>query len=272
MFKEKLNKLIRKKKSLVCVGLDSDLARIPKFLWQEEDPLLTFNQEIIQATQDLAIAYKLNLAFYETLGVEGWKLLEKTVSLIPSPILKIADAKRSDIGNSALKYAETFFSTYDFDAVTVSPYMGKDAVTPFLDFVNRGIFVLCLTSNTGSQDFQYLSMDSEPLYLKVAKQIVAWNIDYGNAGLVVGATHPEDLSSIREIAPEMPFLLPGVGAQGGNLRMAVHFGTDVKGENALISASRSLIYASAERDFAKAARIATMGLKEQINQFRSVKE
>ncbi len=269
MFKEKLNELVAKKNSLVCVGLDSDLDRIPKFLWKEEDPLYIFNREIIRATSDFVTAYKPNIAFYESLGREGWVLLERTLELIPDDVLVIADAKRGDIGNTARKYAETFFKSYDFDAVTVSPYMGFDSVTPFLDFSEKAVFILCLTSNPGSRDFQYIMGETnEPLFLSVARRTVEWNLEYGNCGLVVGATHPEDLGNIREAAPGLPFLIPGVGSQGGNLKMAVQFGTDREGKGALINASRSVIYAAPDKNFADAARKSVLRLNEQINQFR----
>ncbi len=271
MFKNKLNQLIKNKNSLVCVGLDTDIERIPPFLLKENDPLYLFNREIVETTKDVAIAYKLNTAFYEALGIEGWKLLEKTLKAIPSDTLIIADAKRADIGNSARKYAETFFQTFPFHAITVSPYMGSDSIEPFLEFTDRGVFILCLTSNRGSLDFQYLTSDSEPLYMSVARKAVELNLEYSNCGLVVGATHPEDLSSIREAAPDLPFLIPGIGAQGGNLRMAVQFGTDDSGNSALISSSRGILYASRGKDFAQAARRAAILLKNQINQIRQFK-
>lgn len=272
MFKNSLNKLIQKKNSLLCVGLDVDIERIPRLLWSEEDPLLTFSREIIRATGQLAVAFKLNMAFYESQGFSGYYLLEKTLDMIPSDALVIADAKRADIGNSSQKYAETFFQNFSFDAITVSPYMGKDSIIPFLQFKDRGVFVLCLTSNPGSGDFQYLTIDSEPLYLHVARQVVDWNLEYGNCGLVVGATHPEDLGSIREVAPNLPFLIPGIGAQGGNLFMAIRYGTDRRGDQALISASRSILYSSSDDDFAEAAGRAATELRDQMNQMRQFKK
>ncbi len=271
MFKDKLNQLIDKKNSLLCVGLDTDLERIPKFLLSENDPLLIFNREIIQATSDYTAAYKINIAFYEALGVAGWRLLEKTLKLLPGHTVLIADAKRADIGNTSRKYAETFFETYQFDAVTVSPYMGTDSLSPFLEFSDRGVFILCLTSNKGSQDFQYLNIDSEPLYLHVARKAALWNLEYGNCGLVAGATHPEDLSSIREIAPNLPLLIPGIGAQGGNLAMAVQFGTDENGRCALINSSRGIIYASDGPGFAEASKTAARELQNRINEMRQLK-
>ncbi|MEJ2051688.1 MAG: orotidine-5'-phosphate decarboxylase, partial [Calditrichota bacterium] len=223
------------------------------------------------ATSDTAIAYKPNIAFYETLGTPGWKLLEKILEIIPADVLIVADAKRADIGNSSRKYAELFFQNYKFDAITVSPYLGQDSVIPFMDFEDRGIFVLCLTSNKGSQDFQYLNIDSEPLYLRIARKVSEWNLRSGNCGLVVGATHPEDMGSIREVAPELPFLIPGIGAQGGNLKIAVQFGTDAASGCALITASRSILYASPDVDFAMAAEETANKLKDEINQNRKIK-
>jgi orotidine-5'-phosphate decarboxylase len=271
MFKDRLNQLIEKKNSLLCVGLDPDIELIPKFLLRDRDPLFTFLKDIIEATSNTAIAYKPNIAFYETLGFSGWKLLEKILEIIPPDILLIADAKRADIGNSSRKYAELFFHNYKFDAITVSPYLGQDSVIPFMDFEDRGIFVLCLTSNKGSQDFQYLNIDSEPLYLRIARKVSEWNLRSGTCGLVVGATHPEDMGSIREVAPELPFLIPGIGAQGGNLKIAVQFGTDAASGCALITASRSILYASPDVDFAIAAEETANKLKDEINQNRKIK-
>lgn len=269
MFKQRLNQLIRLKNSLVCVGLDTDIEQIPPSLLNEKDPLLKFNQEIIEATQDLAIAYKLNVAFYESLGIPGWELLEKTLQFIDEETIVIADAKCCDIGNSARKYAETFFKTYPFHALTVSPYMGADSIYPFLEFQSKGVFILCLTSNPGALDFQYLHLNGDPLYLKVAQVANEWNLEYGNCGLVVGATHPEDIHSIREAAPTLPFLIPGVGKQGGNLELSVSYGTDELGENALISSSRAIIYAGTGKEFAQKAREAAMELRERINAVRA---
>lgn len=271
MFKTKLSHLIKEKNSLLCVGLDTDIEQIPKFLLKEKDPLNIFNREIIKATSDLAIAYKPNIAFYETLGISGWYLLEKTLESIPSNCIVIADAKRGDIGNTSRKYAELFFQSYQFDAITVSPYMGFDSISPFLEFEGKGVFMLCLTSNPGSIDFQYLNVESEPLYMKVARKTIEWDLDYGNCGLVVGATHPEDLGSIREAAPGLPFLIPGIGAQGGNLYTAIQYGTDSQAGSTLINASRSIIYASKEKDFAEVARNSAKDLLTEINRLRNVK-
>ncbi len=269
MFKEKLQQTIQKKSSLLCVGLDPDISRIPKHLLQEKDPLYIFNREVITATREYAAAYKPNIAFYESLGSAGWDLLEESLSLIPKDSIIIADAKRGDIGNTSRKYAETFFKVYNFDAITVAPYMGYDSISPFLDFEDKGIFILCLTSNEGSRDFQYISSDSEPLYVQVAKKANEWNLKYGNCGLVVGATHPEDLEYLRSISPNLPFLIPGIGAQGGDLPLTIQFGTDHEGGSALINASRSVIYASNGSDFAAAAEKAAKSLRDNINSLLS---
>ena len=273
MLTEDLNKLIQMKRSLVCVGLDIDMERIPSCLLSELDPLFAFNKAIIEATADYVSAYKLNIAFYEALGVPGWELLERTLTVIPRGILTIADAKRADIANTSRKYAETFFETYEFDAVTVSPYMGMDSVTPFLEYEDKTTFILCLTSNAGSSDFQRLKLDDgEPLYIRVAEKALAWNFLYGNCGLVVGGTHTNEIRDIRDSAPDLPFLIPGIGAQGGNLELAVVNGTDKYGTSALINSSRTIVYASSDRTFAEVARSRAKHLRDQINMLISVQK
>jgi len=248
MFKKKLESLIQKKNSLLCIGLDCDLSQIPPFLLNEPDPLYSFNKEIIEATSDLVIAYKPNIAFYESLGIEGWNLLEKTISLFPSDNITIADAKRGDIANTARKYADLYFQNYNFDGITAPPYMGYDSIQPFLEYDEKCTFVLCLTSNPGAIDFQYLDINSEPLYLKVAKKVNEWNLQYGNCGLVVGATHPENLDSIRNASPFLPFLIPGIGTQGGNLELTVQYGTDSNAGCTLINIGRKILYSSNKKD------------------------
>jgi orotidine-5'-phosphate decarboxylase len=270
MFDEKLNQLIRQKRSLLCVGLDTDITKIPNCLLSEMDPLFAFNREIIEATHDYVCAYKINIAFYESLGIPGWELLERTLNLIPDNVLVIADAKRGDIENTGQKYAQTYFKTYDFDAITVSPYMGMDSVTPFLEYEDKGVFVLCLTSNPGATDFQFLRVDDEPLYLKVAEKVVSWNFLYGNCGLVVGGTHTHEIEEIRNVAPTLPFLVPGIGAQGGNLEKVIQYATDERGESALINSSRTVIYGSSEKDFADVARSRAKSLRDRINMLISI--
>lgn len=272
MFNEKLNKRLRNKRTLVCVGLDTDIHKIPGILLSEVDPLYEFNKAIIAATHEYIAAYKLNMAFYESLGIPGWELLERTLALIPADTLVIADAKRGDIENTSRKYAETYFKTYNFDAITVSPYMGMDSIAPFLEYEDKGVFVLCLTSNPGSTDFQFLNVEGEPLYLKVAQKALGWNFIYGNCGLVVGGTHTNEIKEIREIAPELPFLVPGIGAQGGNLELVVKHATDDSGLSALINVSRSVIYASSEADFAEVARKRIKHLRDQINMIINVQK
>ncbi|MFQ6093395.1 MAG: orotidine-5'-phosphate decarboxylase [bacterium] len=266
-FLEKLEAVSRKNNSLVCVGLDVDLDRIPRFLLTDHDPVLTFNKAIIDATCDLVCAYKLNIAFYEAMGVEGLQAFKKILQLIPAGIVKIIDAKRGDIGHTARMYAQTYFEYYGGDAVTASPYLGRDSLQPFLDYEDKCTFVLCLTSNPGSRDFQYMSDGEKPLYQLVADAVNRWN-EKGNCGLVVGATHPEELRPVREIGPELPILIPGIGAQGGDVGRTVQFGTDGRGERAIINSSRSIIYASSGEDFAAAAREAAKQLRETINGWR----
>ncbi len=267
MFSERLNELMKKRNSLLCVGLDTDIERIPSFLLSEVDPLFLFNREIIEATSEFVSAYKLNMAFYESLGMPGWELLEKSMSIIPSDILIIADAKRGDIGNTSRKYADTFFKTYSFDAITVSPFMGFDSVEPFLEYKNKGVFILCLTSNSGSQDFQRLSVHGEKLYSKIARKVLEWNFSYGNCGLVIGGTQSKEIEEVRNVAQNLPFLVPGIGAQGGNLEQAVKYATDNNGLSALINAGRSILYAGSEMNFAEISRERAKQLRDQINMF-----
>jgi orotidine-5'-phosphate decarboxylase len=266
-FIEKLLNISSKNSSLLCIGLDTDLDKVPKSLLKKKDAIFEFNKRIIDATSDLVCAYKPNMAFYEVYGNKGWESLERTCKYIPKDIPIIIDAKRGDIGNTAKMYAKTFFEELKADAITLSPYMGEDAISPFLEYKDKCAFVLCLTSNAGAKDFQLLETKNLPLYMTIAKKVVSWNKDK-NCGLVVGATQAEQLKKIREIAPDLPMLIPGVGAQGGDLEMAVKFGTDKNGNFAIINSSRSILYASSEADFAQKAREETKKLKEQINLYR----
>ncbi len=261
-FNARVQKRTREVQSLVCVGLDVDPAKLPPFLLQKSDPIFTFNKAIIEATTDLVLAYKFNLAFYEALGTEGWEILKKTLDYVPSEIIKIGDGKRGDIGNSSEKYAQALFNL-GFDAVTVNPLFGKDGVMPFLKDETRGAFLLCLTSNPGSQDFQYLKANGKIFYEWIAEKALQWNQN-NNCGLVVGATHPEELGRIRAIAKELPFLIPGIGAQAGALESSVMEGTDERGEMAIFNSSRAILYASYREDFAQKAREETMRLKASI--------
>jgi orotidine-5'-phosphate decarboxylase len=265
-FSDKLLNISRKNKSLLCVGLDPDPELMPKA------NILEFNKAIIDATHDLVCAYKPNLAFYEALGMEGLTILEKTIKHIPTDIPIIGDAKRGDIGNTAKAYAKALFSTFGFDAATVNPYLGFDSIEPFISYHDRGVFILCRTSNKGASDFQDLLCTSgPPLYEVVAQKAKQWNA-YGNIGLVVGATYPEELKKVRSICPEMCLLIPGIGAQGGDLASAVNSGTDAQGEKAIIAISRQILYASKERDFAQAARNRARKIRSQIDSYLSQME
>ncbi len=267
-FVEKLLNASRKNNSLVCVGLDTDLQKIPRHLLKREDPTFAFNQKIIDSTSDLVCAYKPNMAFYEAQGARGWESLKKTCKYIPEEIPIIIDAKRGDIGNTARMYAKAFFEELKGDAVTVNPYMGEDAVSPFLEHEGKCAFVLCLTSNEGAKDFQLSVVEGKPLYEIVAEKVLGWN-EKGNCGLVVGATHPEQLKRIREIAPSLPFLIPGIGAQAGDVESTVRFGTDENGELAIINSSRGILYASNQEDFDQAARNEALRLRDSINLYRA---
>lgn len=269
-FSQRFSEITQKQDSLLCVGLDPDLGRVPESLKLEPEPLFKFCSEIIASTRDVVAAFKLNFAFFEAEGSKGWRALEKLVEIIPDNVLKIADAKRADIGTSSEKYAQAILQGLNFDAITVNPYLGHDSVAPFLQWPEKGAFILGLTSNPGSRDFQHLKTDSGPLYRKVVQEVVTWNTNK-NCGLVVGATHPEEMAAVRQLALQLPFLVPGIGAQGGDLRAAIINGTDDRGELILINASRSIIYKSAGSDFAKAARKEAETLKNQINQFRAEK-
>lgn len=264
-FIKKLQQAIESHSSLLCVGLDPDPARMPVA------DIFEFNRAIIDATSDLVCAYKPNIAFYEAMGIEGLRALERTIAHVPSDIPVIGDAKRGDIGNTARAYASAVFEVLGFDAVTVNPYMGQDSLEPFLAYADRGIFILCRTSNPGGADFQGLLCQEggglTPLFEIVAKRAEEWN-DRGNVGLVVGATFPEELKRVRELCPEMPILIPGVGPQGGDLELAVRYGMNSNREGAIISSSRRVIYASEGDDFASAARRAAQALRDNINRFR----
>jgi len=254
----------RRNKSLLCIGLDPDPELMPGV------DVLQFNKSIIDATCDLVCAYKINLAFYEAIGIEGATLLEKTIEYAPSNIPLIGDAKRGDIGNTARAYARALFSVFGFDAATVNPYLGFDSLEPFINYQDKGIFILCRTSNKGALDFQNLCIEGLPLYEVVAQKASEWNI-YGNIGLVAGATYPEELKRIRSICPEMPLLIPGIGTQGGDLALAVNNGVDARGEKAIINVSRQILYASREEDFAQAARNTAEKIRSQINSCLQVK-
>ena len=266
-FTEKLTNARRRNKSLLCVGLDPDPEQLP-----DKVGVYQFNEAIIDATADLVCAYKLNLAFYEALNDEGLDALKRTIKHIPDDIPVIGDAKRGDIANTAKAYARAVFANLGCDATTVNPYMGFDSVEPFIEYADKGIFILCRTSNAGALDFQSLRCETDngyrPLFEVVALKASQWNT-HGNIGLVVGATYPEELRLLRQNYPDMPFLIPGIGAQGGELALATRYGVNSKGEKAIINSSRQIIYASRGKDFAQAARDAATSLRDQINYFLS---
>jgi orotidine-5'-phosphate decarboxylase len=265
-FKDKQLVASQNNTSFLCVGLDPDPELMPRI------DVFRFNREIVDATSDLVCAYKPNLAFYEALGIEGLRALEKTLAHIPQSIPVIGDAKRGDIASTAKAYARSLFDVLGFDAVTVNPYLGHDSVSPFTEYRDKGVFVLCKTSNAGALDFQEsLLCETEPgtgarpLFESVALKAQEWNV-HGNIGLVVGATYPEQLRKVRELCPEIPLLVPGIGAQGGDLASAVRHGVDSRGQNLIISCSRQVLYASREHDFAAAARREALKVRDQINE------
>lgn len=256
---------IKKKKSFLCIGLDVDLNKIPPYLLKEEDPIFAFNKAIIDATHHLCVAYKPNTAFYEAYGLKGWKSLERTIRYLNKKhpeIFTIADAKRGDIGNTSTMYAKAFFEDLAFDSVTVAPYMGKDSVEPFLAFKNKHTILLALTSNLGAFDFQTKTIDGKELYKQVLETSKTWEHSE-NLMYVVGATKAEFLADIRQIIPDSFLLVPGVGAQGGNLQDVCKYGMNNQ-VGLLINSSRGIIYASKENDFAKAAAIKAKELQQEM--------
>lgn len=270
-FFEKLSASQTANNSLVCVGLDTEVKKIPRFLLSDSDPIFSFNKAIIEATFDLVSAYKPQVAFYTAEGIKGLESLIKTVKYIHQKYPKIPvilDAKRGDIGNTAEKYTQEVFDVIGVDAVTVNPYLGFDSLEPFLLRKDKGIIILCRTSNPGAADFQDLKIEGIPLYQVVAKKIIEWHKQYDNCLMVVGATWPEQLKEIRQIAPEITFLVPGIGAQGGEIEASVKAGIDKNGRGMIINSSRGIIYASSDKDFAEAARKETVKLRDEINKYR----
>jgi orotidine-5'-phosphate decarboxylase len=265
-FTQHLRQIQIKQNSLLCIGLDVDADKIPEHLNSFANPVLEFNRQIIDATKDLVCAYKPNLAFYDAMGESGIIVLRETLKLIPKSVLTIGDGKRGDIGNTAERYAASLFDDFGFDSVTLNPYMGFDSVEPFLINPEKGVFLLALTSNPGSKDFQRLKVGTKSLYEKVVHAAKKWNKNL-NIGLVVGATHPLELKRIRKIVPDMPILIPGIGKQGGDLKAAIRYGCDSHGQLAVINASRSIIYASSGKDFADAARIEAKKMVEEIRMY-----
>jgi len=268
MNREQLFEQIRQKRSFLCIGLDTDVLKIPSFLKEATDPVFAFNKEIIDATHDLCVAYKPNLAFYESRGASGWVSLEKTVNYIreryPEQFI-IADAKRGDIGNTSGLYARAFFDHMDFDAVTVAPYMGEDSVKPFMTYLDRWVILLALTSNKGASDFQFLKNEAGSfLFESVLKASQKWGTP-DHMMYVVGATQAQKLEEVRELVPDHFLLVPGVGAQGGSLREVAQFGMNDQC-GLLVNSSRAIIYASADEDFAEKARQAATDVQLEMEE------
>ncbi len=274
MTRKQLVEQIKIKRSYLTVGLDTDITKIPKHLQSHPDALFEFNKAIIDATHDCCVAYKINTAFYEALGLKGWEAMEKTVSYIPKGLFKIADAKRGDIGNTSSQYAKAFFETMNFDAITVAPYMGEDSIKPFLEYENKWTIVLGLTSNAGSKDFEQLRLSGEGntfLYEEVLKKVSQWgNMD--NLMFVVGATKANDLEGIRKIIPDNFLLVPGVGFQGGSLEEVSKYGM-IKDTSTtapcglLVNASRAIIFASEKEDFAAEARVIAQQYQREMSEY-----
>jgi len=263
MNRQQLFEEIKKKKSYLCVGLDTDIEKIPRHLLKTDDPVFEFNKQIIDATKEFCIAYKPNIAFYESLGAGGWESLRKTLAYIPKDCFTIADAKRGDIGNTSSLYARAFFKNLDFDSITVAPYMGEDSVKPFLEFEGKWVILLVHTSNKGSEDFQLLqTREGKFLYEEVIFQSQLWATP-DQMMYVVGATHEEKVGAIRMLAPSHFFLVPGVGAQGGNMEHISKVGMNQQC-GLIVNSARSIIYASSKDDFAEAARKESLKIQNQM--------
>ena len=271
MNRSQLEQHIQQKRSYLCVGLDTDVEKIPKHLKSNPDAALQFNKEIIDATKDHCVAYKINTAFYEAQGLKGWEVMEKTVDYIPATHLKIADAKRGDIGNTSARYAKAFFQTLNFDAITVAPYMGEDSVRPFLEYENKWTIVLGLTSNKGAKDFELQKMGEAYLYEKVLQTVSKWGTPE-NLMFVIGATQASALTNIRKIIPDNFLLIPGIGAQGGSLKDVSEFGmitntSTIAQCGLLVNASRAIIYASGAENFAEEAKRIAEGYQKEMRNY-----
>lgn len=258
---EKFLKIRAKNNSILCVGLDTSIDKLPVIFNSNVGSMLAFNKEIINATKDLVCAFKINFAFYEQYGIEGMEVLEKTIALIPDDIFIIADAKRGDIGNTSKAYAKSVFEYFGADSITVNPYMGRDSVEPFLDYTEKFVFLLALTSNPGSNDFQRLEDSGKPVYFHVISKSSKWS-GVEQLGYVCGATHPSELKDIRELIPENLLLIPGIGAQGGDVDAVLEANSSGP---AIINSSRAIIYASNGKDFAEKARLAAERSRAQFN-------
>lgn len=269
MTRDQLFAEIQRKRSYLCIGLDTDIKKIPPHLLHEEDPIFEFNRQIIEATQDLCVAYKPNIAFYEAHGPKGWVSLERTLGIIPDNIFTIADAKRGDIGNTSELYARAFFENLSFDSITVAPYMGSDSVEPFLRFQNKWVILLALTSNPGHEDFQMLSVVSEGksyfMFEKVMQNSQAWGTA-DNMMYVIGATRCDYIERVREVSPDHFLLVPGVGAQGGNLEEVSKYGMNAQC-GLLVNSARQIIYASQGEDFAEKARAAALAVQQEMDRY-----
>ena len=267
MKRQDLVSKIKSKQSLLCVGLDTDIIRIPQFIKDNfDDPILEFNRRIIEATKEQCVAYKFNIAFYEAQGAKGWESLEKSLALIPDDIFTIADAKRGDIGNTSNLYARTFFETYNFDSITVSPYMGQDSLEPFYGYDDKWVIILGLTSNKGSADFQMQTLaDGRKVYQEVIRRSAEFG-DAGNTMFVVGATKTDFIKEVRDIIPNHFFLMPGIGKQGGDLEGSLKNGLN-DDYGLLINSSRGIIYASDGEDFDKNAAASAAELNQMIAPF-----
>ncbi len=267
MTRSHLVEQIQFKKSYLCVGLDTDITKIPKHLLSFEDPIFEFNKQIIDATKDFCVAYKINTAFYEAEGLKGWEAMRKTVEYIPSTHFKIADAKRGDIGNTSTQYAKAFFEAMNFDSITVAPYMGEDSVKPFLAYKGKWAIVLGLTSNDGAKDFELQKTGDDFLYEKVLKTVSRWGTPE-NTMFVIGATQASEFEKIRKLTPHHFYLVPGVGAQGGSLK-----DISEKAMNAdcgiLVNASRAIIFASDKEDFAEKAGTVSKKYQKEMSNYLS---
>ena len=262
MNRKQLIRQINQKESYLCVGLDTDITKIPPHLLKYKNPILEFNKQIIDATHDVCVAYKPNLAFYEIYGAKGWETLEKTVNHIPSNIFKIADAKRGDIGNTSNMYAKAFLENLPFDSITIAPYMGEDSIKPFLEIKDKWVIILGLTSNKGSKDFQFLTSNKKPMYQNVIEKCMTFGTTE-NTMFVIGATHEKMFKDIRQFCPDHFFLVPGVGAQGGDLKKLSQYGMN-KDCGLLVNATRSIIYASNGKDFAEKAREEALRMQQEM--------
>ncbi len=267
MTRTELFQQIKKKSSYLCVGLDTDLEKIPKHLLKLSDPVFEFNKQIIDATHEYCVAYKPNIAFYEALGPKGWESLQKTLDYIPKDIFTIADAKRGDIGNTSALYAKAFFEQMDFDSITVAPYMGEDSVKPFLEFKNKWVILLAHTSNSGSADFQLI--DSKQSGRKLYEEVIIKSKQWASPDqlmYVVGATRADKIGEIRKLAPDYFFLVPGVGAQGGDLEAVSKAGLN-KECGLLVNSARAIIYASSGEDFSSAAKREAKKTSEEMKRY-----